>query len=71
MYIIEDEFHFLYECPTYDDLRDIYFNASWINNRTIDTFYAMLNTNIKSEVCNTAEFFQSAFKLRSETLSIS
>ena len=23
MYIIEDEFHFFYECPTYDDLADI------------------------------------------------
>ena len=71
MYIIENEFHFFYECPTYDDLRDIYFNVSWINNRTLDKLYAILNTNIQSEVYNTANSIQSAFKLTSETLSIS
>ena len=24
IFIIEDKFHFFYECPTYDDLRNIY-----------------------------------------------
>ena len=64
MYIIEDQFHFFYECPRYDDLRDIYFNVSWINNRTLDKCYAILNTNIQSEVYNTATFIQSAFKTK-------
>ena len=58
MYIIEDEFHFFYECPTYDDLRDIYFKVSWINNRTLDKCYTILNTNIKPEVYNTAKFIK-------------
>ena len=71
MFIIEDVFHIFYECPTFDDLRDIYLNVSWINNRTRDKYYEILDTNIQSEVYNTAKFIHSAFKLRSETLSIS
>ena len=71
MYIIEDDFHFFYECPTYDDLRDIYFNVSWLKDKTLDKLYAISNTNIQYKVYNTAKIIQSAFKLRSETLSIS
>ena len=71
MYIIDDEFHFFYEWPTNEDLSDIYFNVSWINNGTLAKCHAILNTNIQSEIYNTAKFIQSAFKLSSETLSIS
>ena len=70
MYIIEDEFHFFYECPSYDDLRDIYFNESWINNKTLAKCYAILNTNMQSKVYISAKFIQRALKLRSETLSL-
>ena len=28
---VEDEIHFLCECPMYDDLRKLYFNFDWTN----------------------------------------
>ena len=63
MYIIE--FHLVYECPTYDDLREIYSNVSWINNRTLDKLHEYSVWSL--QYC---KFVQNAFKLRSETFSI-
>ena len=49
MYIFKDEFHFFYECPSYDDLRDIYFNVSWINNRTLDKYCKIHSERIQAK----------------------
>ena len=49
MYIIKDEFHDYYECPSYDDLRDLYFNVSWINNRTLDKYCTIHSERIQTK----------------------
>ena len=44
IYVIEDEFHFFMVCPTYNDLRILYFNTSWRAFITVQHFYSIMHT---------------------------
>ena len=41
--VIEDEFHFFYECNKYEALRNKYFNRNWLRNRSLNMFYSIMN----------------------------
>ena len=40
--VIEDEYHFFFECETYDMLRETYFENLWRVNRSLGLFYRLM-----------------------------
>ena len=64
--VIEDEVHFFNDCPTYNNLRAIYFKQSWLTNKTTATFYSILSTNKTDEIIRLANFLFQAFKYRND-----
>ena len=66
--VIEDEVHFFNDCPTYNNLRAIYFKQSWLTNKTTATFYSILSTNKTDEIIRLANFLFQAFKYRNDLI---
>ena len=65
---IEDEYHFVLICPTYNELRSMYIKRYFTNNPSMFKFIELLNSSGKS-LKNLALYVSNAFKLRNETLN--
>ena len=48
-YVIEDEYHFFFECPLYNNMRDIYFKDYWLQNSSHNLFYSLMSSTITDE----------------------
>ncbi|MCG8046233.1 MAG: reverse transcriptase family protein, partial [Candidatus Thiodiazotropha endolucinida] len=62
--ILEDEFHFLLECPLYTDLRRLYINRYFWNRPNMPKFIELLtaeNTNLLKKL---STYIEKAFNLR-------
>lgn len=60
--MIESEYHFLFTCPAYVDLRNKYFgNCSWPNVRK---FVNIMSCMSKCKFYKTAKYIYEAFQLR-------
>ena len=66
--VVEDEFHFFYDCSTYDNLRKLYFKQAWLRNKNIDTFYRIISTEKEEEIVRVANFLLQAFKCRNDLI---
>jgi len=64
---VEDEYHVLLKCPSYDDLRSIYLE---LNNSPINmnTFIEIMSSTDPHVVVNLASFVSNMFKLRNNLL---
>ena len=68
-YVIEDEFHFFFVCPTYAEIRNIYFKPEWVRDIvTLNKFYSIMSSVDASSIFSVAKFLLSAFKHRKELL---
>ena len=67
--IVEDEFHFFFEYPSYENLRKKYFKTYWLNNRTLLMFYRILNLTTKDTIYKVSKYLAEAFNLRKDMLN--
>ena len=59
--IIEDEYHFIFECETYEMLSETYFENHWRVNRSLDLFYRLTASKNKQCILSIARFLVKAF----------
>lgn len=64
----EDEIHFMFSCPLYDNIRKTYNITSATNCNTIDQFVDTMSNNSQVRIVNLAKFLLDAFKRRQEHL---
>lgn len=69
VYVVEDEFHFFYVCPFYNEMRQIYFKPQWNKTATINSFYSVMSKKDKELLFATSRFLLSAFAYRNELLN--
>jgi len=63
IYVIENEMHFLIECPLYSDLREAYFPTKWVNRTDSDhLFVEMLTDTSYANILALSKFLYSAFE---------
>ena len=48
--ILEDEFHFIFECPVYSDLRKLYIDKYYINRPSMLKLIELLNRYHKKQI---------------------
>ena len=61
---LEDEFHFMLECPLYKDIRKIYIKEYFWKYPNIPKFIQLLTSDNKELNINIAMFVQKSFELR-------
>ena len=42
VYTAEDEFHFICVCPSYNDIRNVYFKLEWKTNLITEAFFVLI-----------------------------
>ena len=62
--LLEDEYHFVLECPLYVDLRKQYLKKYFIQRPNMFKFILLINSTSDIEVRNLAMFIQKAFQIR-------
>ena len=62
--VLEDEFHFLLECPFYIDLRKRYLHKYYWRRPNMPKFIELLSTEHVKTLKNLSVFIDKAFKLR-------
>ena len=68
-YVVEDEFHFFLICPTYTQIRNIYFKPEWLRSIvTPFTFYSIMSNTETTSLLLIPKYLVSAFKHRNELL---
>ena len=65
---VEDEFHFIFVCPCYRDLRVKYLNRYYYTRPSMFKLVNLLSVKNKTKLCNLARFLISAFARRKENL---
>ena len=65
---LEDEFHFVLECPRYDDIRKKYISHYYLRRPSMFKFIELVSSKRKSHVKNLATFIFKAFIARNEYL---
>ena len=68
--IIEDEIHFLIQCPTYKELRDKLLSPHILNNITLCDEDKFTNILKQKELKLTAKYIYEAFEIRKITLDV-
>ena len=43
IFVVEDEYHFFFECKAYEEIRNTYFKRSWIRNHSLICFIQLLD----------------------------
>ena len=66
--ILEDEFHFILECPLYQQLRKKYVNMYFLKRPNIPKFISLINSENEIEIRNLSIYIFKAFKKRNTIL---
>ena len=66
--IIEDEYHFLLNCPRYDGLREIYIPKEYMENKSYNTFIILMSTECEQTIKSVASFIVAAINQRNKYL---
>ena len=66
---LEDEFHFLFECELYSDLKHRYLKRYFWNRPNILKLKELMSSSNKKIICNLAIFIQKAFDIRATAYS--
>ena len=68
IYVTENEFHFVFICPLYDDIRTKYINNSLTVNPTNEKLIRILSSQNMQEIYLLAVYLSKAFKRREENV---
>ena len=66
--VIEDEYHFLLNCPSYESLRQRYIPDRYRCNASYSSFIEIMSTNSDDLIKNVAYFIKGSINLRSKIL---
>ena len=69
IFVVEDEYHFFFECKAYEEIRNTYFKRSWIRNRSLNMFYTIMGLNDMKSILKITTFLKHAFALRTTFLN--
>ena len=64
---VEDEYHMLFECGVYEDLRKTLIPRYYRNRPSMLKLTQLFNSNSKKEIKGLAKFIHNAFKIRDNT----
>ena len=56
IYVVEDEFHFFFECNEYEVLRQTFFKTNWLNNRSLNMFYIIISLKDEKSLFSIARY---------------
>jgi hypothetical protein len=62
--VIEDEYHVLFHCAAYNDVRDMYINRELTSLPNSHSFVSIMKSTNTQEIINLAHFVCSMFKIR-------
>lgn len=65
---LEDEFHFLLECPLYTDLRKLYINKYFWRRPNMPKFIELLSADNTALLRKLSTYIEKAFKLRKDVI---
>ena len=65
---LEDEFHFVLECPIYDDLRKMYIPKYYWRNHSMSKFIDLISSTSEGRIRKLSVYIFYAFMLRAELL---
>ena len=65
---LEDEFHFVLECPAYDNLRKVYIPKYFWRNLSMFKFIELIKSTCGGSIRELSVYTPYAFKLRAELL---
>ena len=68
--ILEDEFHFILECPLYSNIRSLYVKRYFYTRPNMLKLTALMSSNNKKQIRNLATFIFKAFEERNRILYI-
>lgn len=66
--VLEDEFHFLFVCPLYDDLRKSYISTYYWRRPNMPKFIELLNSDHCKTLRRLSVFIEKAFQIRKEVV---
>ena len=66
--VLEDEFHFLFECSLYTDLRKMYISRYYWRHPNMMKFIQLLNSNHTKTLKNLSVYIYKAFQAHKENL---
>ena len=66
---IEDEYHFVLKCPTYNDIRAKYIKSVYIRKPSMYKFIKLMSSVKKTELVNLSKFVIEAFDLRKSLIN--
>ena len=66
---IEDEYHFVLKCPTYNDIRAKYIKSVYIRKPSMYKFIKLMSSEKKTELVNLSKFVIEAFDLRKSLIN--
>ena len=69
IYVVEDEYHFFFECRIYDEIRNSYFKRSWIRNKSLNMFYTIMESKNVENILKIVNYLKHAFALRNSILN--
>ena len=67
---IEDEFHFLLECPVYSSTRKQLIKRNYWNRPSMSKLVQLFNSKRRKEIITLAKYVYQAFKLRRELIAV-
>ena len=67
---LEDEFHFVLECPVYSDLRKSYVSRYYYNRPNMYKMVELVNTTNKKQIRNLSIYIYKAFELRKHVVFV-
>ena len=66
---IEDKYHFVIKCPTYNDIRVKYIKSVYIRNPSMYKFIKLMSSEKKTELVNISKFVFEAIDLRKSLIN--
>lgn len=64
--VLEDEFHFLFTCPVYNELRDTYISRHYRNRPNMQKLVSLLHSDKQIYIRNLGNFVSKAFETRND-----
>ena len=68
--VVEDEYHFLFECNEYESFRQTFFKSDWLRNRSHQMFYTILCFKDEHSIIKIAKFLHKSFVRRKEIINM-
>ena len=68
--VVEDEYHFFFECNEYETFRQTFFKPDWLRNRSHQIIYAILCLKDEHNIIRIAKFLHKSLVRRKEILNI-